>query len=181
MLQKVRRRFLTVVSMLLALAIFAIPLSHVRADGDTYQLVDSWAQFPDGGQWGVMSAVDIDSKGNIYALQRDDKKSNTKSQVLVFDSKGKFLKAWAVGMFPVAHGLRVLADGNVWVTDHGVQQVFKFDPDGNLLMALGQKGISGDNNSQDSFNGVSDIAMGKNGDLFVADGEGKNTRVVKFS
>jgi streptogramin lyase len=178
---EMKRKIFALAAILLAFAIAAVPLSQVRADGTTYQLVDNWAQFPDGGQWGVMSAVDIDSKGNIYALQRDDKKTNTKSQVLVFDSNGKFLKSWAVGMFPVAHGLRVLADGNVWVTDHGVQQVFKFDPDGNLLMTLGQKGVSGDNNSQDSFNGVSDIAMGKNGDLFVADGEGKNTRVVKFS
>jgi DNA-binding beta-propeller fold protein YncE len=48
-------------------------------------------------------------------------------------------------------------------------------------MTLGKKGITGDNTSQDAFNGMADLAVAKSGDIFIADGEGPNTRVVKFS
>src|ERR1700680_4191400 len=46
-------------------------------------------------------------------------------------------------------------------------------------MTLGKKGVMGDNNSRDSFNGMADLAVAKNGDVFIADGEGPNTRVGK--
>ncbi len=45
----------------------------------------------------------------------------------------------------------------------------------------GRKDVAGENDSQDAFNGVSDVAMGQNGDLFASDGEGGNNRIVKFS
>jgi DNA-binding beta-propeller fold protein YncE len=69
----------------------------------------------------------------------------------------------------------------VWVTDRGHQQVFEFDSAGKLLMTLGKKDVTGDNTSQDAFNGTGDVAIAKDGEIFVADGEGPNTRVVKFS
>src|SRR5207244_5698686 len=71
--------------------------------------------------------------------------------------------------------------GNVWITDGGDMQAFKFNSHGKLLMTLGKKGVTGDNNSQDNFNGMADLAVAKNGNIFVADGEGPNTRVAKFS
>jgi hypothetical protein len=48
-------------------------------------------------------------------------------------------------------------------------------------LTLGKPDITGDNNSHDTFNGMADIAIAKNGDVFIADGEGPNTRVAKFS
>ena len=54
-------------------------------------------------------------------------------------------------------------------------------PSGKLLLTLGRKGVTGDNSSHDAFNGLADVAVAKNGDIFVADGEGPNTRVAKFS
>jgi sugar lactone lactonase YvrE len=101
--------------------------------------------------------------------------------IIVFDSRGKYLRAWGQGMFKTTHFLRVDRSGYVWVTDRGDMQAFKFTSGGKLLMTLGKKGVMGDNNSQDSFNGMADLAVAKNGDIFIADGEGPNTRVVKFS
>jgi DNA-binding beta-propeller fold protein YncE len=60
-------------------------------------------------------------------------------------------------------------------------QAFKFNSSGKLLMTLGKKGVTGDNSSQDTFNGMADLAVAKDGDLFIADGEGPNNRVAKFS
>jgi sugar lactone lactonase YvrE len=84
-------------------------------------------------------------------------------------------------MFKTTHFLRTDRDGNVWVTDRGDHQVFKFTPEGKLLMTLGRKGVVGDNESRDAFNGVADLVIARNGDIFIADGESTNTRVVKYS
>jgi hypothetical protein len=100
---------------------------------------------------------------------------------MAFDKNGKFLRAWGQGMFRTTHFLRTDRDGNVWVTDRGDHQVFKFSPDGKLLLTLGQKGVVGENESREAFNGVADLVIAKNGDIFIADGESTNTRVVKYS
>jgi DNA-binding beta-propeller fold protein YncE len=122
-----------------------------------------------------MMAVDIDSKGDIYALQR------TPFQVMVFDAKGKFLRSWNNGALPRVHGLRIDREDNVWITDRLLHQVLKYSRDGQLLMALGTKGVAGDNESTTALNGPADVAIGRNGDIFVADGESTNTRIVKYS
>jgi DNA-binding beta-propeller fold protein YncE len=101
--------------------------------------------------------------------------------IMVFDRRGKFLRSWGQGMFKTTHFLRVDPAGYVWVTDRGDMQAFKFTLDGKLLMTLGKKGVTGDNTSEDTFNGMADLAVAKNGDIFIADGEGPNTRVAKFS
>jgi hypothetical protein len=100
-----------------------------------------------------------------------------------FDASGRVLKTWGEKMFVWPHGIRVDRNGFLWITDgrarDGIgQQVFKFDRDGRLLMTLGTKGVAGD--GPDTFNGVTDVAVAANGDIFVADGH-VNSRIVKFS
>lgn len=141
----------------------------------SYERVASWAQLPPGDAWQEMSGVDIDRAGNIYAFQR------TPSRVMVFSASGQFLHSWGEGLFVGAHALRVDPKGNVWVTDKVLHQVMKFSRDGRLLLSLGTKGVAGDNNSRVSLNGPADIAFAPNGDIFVADGESANARVVRYS
>src|SRR5262249_12220985 len=158
-------------------AVIAAGPATLRAAESTYHLVENWAQLPPGYTWGTMSAVAIDTRGNIYGFQRDD----PTSKVIVFDANGKYLRTWGEGTFPYAHGMRGLRDGYVWTTDRQAQIVLKFDANGTQPFSLGQKGVAGNMESTDAFNGASDVAMAVNGDLFVSDGEGQNTRVVKFS
>jgi hypothetical protein len=71
--------------------------SKVRAADEKYQLIEKWAQLPPGMQWGVMSAVDIDSHGTIYAFKRSEpgqKAGEMSSMVMVIDPHGKFLRSW---------------------------------------------------------------------------------------
>jgi peptidylamidoglycolate lyase len=150
---------------------------RVRAAEGRYQLIENWAQFPPGvTAWGSATGVDLDAHDNVYVLHR-----NESMPIMVFDRHGKFLRAWGQGMFKTTHFLRVDRSGYVWVTDRGDMQAFEFDSDGKLLMTLGKKGVTGDNTSQSTFNGMADLAVAKSGDIFIADGEGPNTRVVKFS
>lgn len=140
-----------------------------------YQKVADWANLPPDTAWQEMSGVDIDSRGNIYALQR------TPSKVMIFNAKGKFLRSWGEGIFTKAHALRIDRQNNVWITDRELHQVLKFTRDGKLLMALGTKGAPGDNESKTALNGPADVAFGPKGEIFVADGESTNTRIVKYA
>jgi DNA-binding beta-propeller fold protein YncE len=149
----------------------------VRAAESHYQVVENWAQFPPGvTKWGSATGVDVDAHDNVYVLHR-----NESMPVMAFDRNGKFLRAWGQGMFKTTHFLRVDRSGSVWVTDRGDMQAFKFNSEGKLLLTLGKKGVKGGNDSQDAFNGMADLAVAKSGDIFIADGEGPNTRVVKIS
>ena len=159
---------------LIAFAGFA----HAQSADSSYQLVENWATFPEGvTAWSAATGVDIDQRnGNIYVFHR-----NESMPIMAFDKNGKFLRAWGQGMFKTTHFLRTDRDGNVWVTDRGDHQVFKFSAEGKLLMTLGRKGVIGENESRDAFNGVADLVIARNGDIFIADGESTNTRVVKYS
>ena len=89
-------------------------------------------------------------------------------------------------MFVFPHGATVDRDGNLWVTDARGEngkghQVFKFSPDGKVLMTLGKAGVSG--SGPDLFDQPTDVVVAPNGDIFVTDSHrnGKNNRVVRFT
>jgi len=167
-----------------------------------YRTVTGWAQLPDGRKWGSTSGVAIGSDGNIWTYERCGGNSCADSNlapILEFDLSGKLLKNFGAGMFILPHGIFADRDGNVWVTDgvggigtnddvgkHGKgHQIFKFSPDGRVLMTLGKAGVPG--NTRDTFNRPSAVVVASNGDIFVADGHGSppnsqvNARIVKFS
>ena len=129
---------------------------------------------PDGWKFGRVSAVSVDSAGNVYVFQRGPKAD----PIVVFDPNGKYLHSWGKGMFAGPHGLRIDRNGHVWVTDTVFHQVMEFTTEGKLLLTLGTKGQAGA--THDTFNRPTDIAFLPNGDFFVTDGYG-NSRVVKFS
>ena len=166
--------FTAVAAAAVAIATAEVP---AKAAESHYQLVENWVQFPSSvTKWGSATGVDVDAQDNLYVLHR-----NEAMPIMAFDSHGKFLRGWGQGMFKTTHFLRVDRSGNVWVTDRGHMQAFKFDQSGKLLLTLGKKDVTGDNTSHDTFNGMADLAVAKNGDILIADGEGPNTRVAKFT
>ncbi len=161
-----------------------------RAQDNPYRSVDGWAQLPQGREWGSTSAVHPARDGTIWVAERCGQNSCVGREdvppILLFDSSGKLLKSFGEGMLVWPHGIDVDREGNVWVTDAQGEsgkghQVFKFSPDGEVLMILGTAGVSGE--GPEIFNGPSDVLVAPNGDIFVADGHGAggNNRVVKFS
>ena len=88
--------------------------------------------------------------------------------ILKYDANGKLLKAaGAQGMFIFPHGATVDRDGNLWVTDARGEngkghQVFKFSPDGKVLMTLGKAGVSG--SGADLFDQPTDVVVAPDGD-----------------
>ena len=119
-------------------------------------------------------SVAADGKGSILVLRR------SQPPVLVFNRAGELQKAWGTDLFTDTHNIDVDRDGFVWIGDRNGQMVYKFTMDGEQLLALGTKGVRGDNSSRVAFNRPSDVAIAANGDIFVADGY-DNNRVVHFS
>jgi sugar lactone lactonase YvrE len=176
----------------------------INTPPDPYRPVENWAQL--GRVWGATSAVDVDRSGHVWVADRCGANSCAGSDlapVLEFDASGKLLKSFGAGLFVQPHGIAIDAAGNVWVTDdQGAagkgHQVFKFSPEGKVLLTLGKAGVAGD--GPDAFNQPTDVAIAPDGDIFVADGhvqvqtrpngelfvaEGPgpnpNARIVKFS
>ena len=153
------------------------PYARQTAPPNTYRAVESWAKLGTGVLWGQVSGVEFDSRGNLWVIHRTD------PPIMAFDPSGNFLKSFGDGLFVQAHSLHFDRDGNLWATDGQAKdgkgnQVFKFSPDGRVLMTLGRAGVTGE--GPDTFNGVCDIVTAPNGDIFIADGHA-NARVVKFS
>jgi DNA-binding beta-propeller fold protein YncE len=164
-------------------------MAPTNAAPNPYQSIEDWAKMPPGRSWGSAAGVSIDPDGkSVWVAERCGANScfgSNLDPILKFDANGKLVKAFGAGMFVFPHGLYVDRQGNVWVTDgqgRGAQghQVFKFSPNGQVLMQLGQAGVAG--NSRYNFNMPSAVLVAPNGDIFVADGHGgtSNNRIVKF-
>jgi DNA-binding beta-propeller fold protein YncE len=162
-----------------------------------YETVVGWAKLPEGRTWGSTSAVEIDKDGvSIWVAERCQQNSCTGSNlpaILKFDANGNLVKSFGAGILNFPHGIHVDRDGNVWVTDGqdnrprgrrgepppatpdgfvvNGHQIFKFSPDGQLLMTLGNKGGGRDSlNPSVFFWQPNDVLVAPDGSIFVAEG-----------
>jgi sugar lactone lactonase YvrE len=167
----------------------AQPAAPVNSLPNPYRSIENWAHMPEGRTWGSSAGVWVDQAGTgVWVAERCGANSCATSNlppILHFDASGRLLRAFGEGMFVFPHGMFVDRDGNVWATDaQGKEgkghQVFKFSPEGKVLLALGKKGTPGI--GPDEFNQPSAVLVAPNGDIFVGDGHGgeSNARIVKF-
>src|ERR1035437_2515651 len=143
-----------------------------------YRTIANWAQLPDGRKWGSTAGVEVAPNGHIWAYDRCGANScadSTLDPIVEFDASGKALRKFGAGLFVQPHGMFVDPAGNVWVTDDLATkdgkkglQVFKFSPDGKILMTLGKAGTAGE--GPDTFGAPTDVLVARNGDIFVTDG-----------
>jgi DNA-binding beta-propeller fold protein YncE len=160
----------------LIFAVFALSASGLAQTSNHKYEVTLFGELPPGQTvWNLPRSVAADGKGTIYLLRASD------PPVLVFNRDGKLLKTWGTGLFKEAHSIDIDRDGNLWISDRADNQIFEFTPDGKQLMVIGKKGVAGKGDSADLFNGSADIVIAPNGDIFVADGQGGNNRIVKYS
>ena len=180
-------------SIVLATAALVASLSAAAAEAqpahavERYEVVHGWPELPPGEILGQATGVDVDSNGNVWVFHRAGRMWQEPfpadpiqgTTVWVFESRtGRLLRSWGAGLFIMPHGLTIDRDDNVWLTDVGLQQVFKFSPDGRLLMVLGESRVAG--NDDTHFDKPTDVAVAKDGTFFVSDGYG-NSRVLHFS
>jgi DNA-binding beta-propeller fold protein YncE len=127
----------------------------------------------DGWAMGMVSWIAADRKGLIYLLQRGDKAD----PVLVVDGAGKVVRSWGKGMYTTPHAIRIDPQGNVWTTDAASSMVYKFSPEGKVLLQIE---IGGQPSPCGNFCSTTDIAFAPDGHLFIADGY-RNARILEYS
>ena len=156
-----------------------------------YRIVEDIVKMPSGRTMGSTNAINVDFKGNIWVFERCGANScaqSTLDPILMFDPSGNFVRGFGAGMFVFPHGIIFDRDGNLWIVDAGVvdnvkgSQIFKFSPEGKVLLALGKPGVRG--TAPGLFNEPSDLAIAPNGDLWIADGHinrQSNRRIVHMT
>jgi len=113
--------------------------------------------------------------------------------VIVYERDGRFVTSWGENIFtPTVHGLEIGPDDSVYIVDCGDHTVRKFDRNGKQLMVIGTPGVPSDSGFDSKkgltsitraappFNQPANVAIAKNGDLYVADGYA-NARIHRFS
>jgi sugar lactone lactonase YvrE len=155
-----------------------------------YKPFVTFGQLPEGRKWGATAGVSVGLDGNIWTYERCGGNSCAGSDVdpvFELDQKtGALLRHFGKGLFVMPHGLYVDKDGNVWVTDGAAKdgrgnQVYKFSPDGKLVMTLGKAG--GDGPGLEGFDAPNAVLVAPNGDIFVGEGHAPtlgNSRIMKF-
>jgi peptidylamidoglycolate lyase len=152
-----------------------------------YEVVRDWPALPGNHPLGQCVGVGVDSHDNVFVFHRSGREWTTpfpKDPVLVptvtvFEGRtGRILASWGANQFIMPHGLTLDHDDNVWLTDVGLHQIFKFTHDGRRILTLGEAGKPGADKAH--FNQPTDVAVLTNGAFYVSDGY-KNTRVVKFT
>lgn len=154
-----------------------------------YELVKQWLDLPQNLKLGNPTGIGVDTNQNIVVFHRaergwdlfgslPEKPIQGKTILIINKDNGKLINSWGDNLFIMPHGLKVDADNNIWVTDVGLHQVFKFNYDGKLLLKLGEAGVAGSDSIH--FNKPTDIAITKDGSFYVSDGYG-NSRIIKFS
>jgi sugar lactone lactonase YvrE len=177
--------------------------SEIRPVNDPpnpYRTIEGWAKLPEGRTWGSTSAVEIDRDGvSIWVAERCQANSCLNSDldpIMKFDSTGKMVKSFGAGLLIFPHGIHVDAEGNVWVTDGQDNRprgeapapaklvghnVYKFSPDGRLLLTLG---TPGGEREPGHFWQPNDVLTLPNGDILVAEGHSSaataNARLLRF-
>jgi sugar lactone lactonase YvrE len=166
----------------------------INSAPNPYRTISGWFKVPEGRVFGSTGGVAVDQHNHIWVAERCGVKGfvaapcagSSLDPIFEFDQAGNLLHNFGGGMMIMPHGISIDADGNVWVTDNQGKngkghQVFKFSPEGKLLMTLGTPGVAGVGpNLLDQPNAV---AFAPNGDVFISEGHGGEggNRIVKFT
>ena len=144
----------------------------------------------EGRKIGVASGIKMDPDGtHMWILDRCGANGCAESDldpIIQVDMDGKFVKSFGKGIMNFPHGFFIDREGNIWVTDGAParairaarpasrrasgHQVYKFSPDGKVLMRLGEAGVPGADETH--FNGPTGVVVAQNGDIWITDGHG---------
>lgn len=169
------------------LAMLVVGSFPILAVEPRHEVVKDWPKLPTGFKLGLCAGVGVDSQNRVFVFHRNGRSWSTpfptepiaEPTVSVIDgATGELLRSWGENLFIMPHGLSVDHENNLWLTDVALHQIFKFTPQGKLLLTLGERGRPG--NDHRHFNLPTDVAVLRDGSFFVSDGY-KNTRVIKFT
>ena len=118
----------------------------------------------------------IDKRGRIFLLT-----NHTKNNILIYDQSGTLLDYWGTS-YPGAHGLTLSEEGGesfLYITDTIRHEVIKTTLDGKEVMVLPAPMASEHYRSPDDYV-PTETAIAPNGDIYVADGYGKQ-HIIRYN
>ena len=180
---KTRRSFLTKAATLLAAtplmphAAFAIHnknlfVGEVVGHGDFKYRVDKHWGVQDPGNIPVKHCHEMvqDSQGQLILVT-----THTRNNFIVYDKTGRVHRTFGHD-YPGIHGLTLYGEGSdecIFITDTDRHQVFMLSMQGKKLMTIDYPKDAGIYQSKEQFR-PTEVAIGPNGDIYVADGHGLN-------
>jgi tripartite motif-containing protein 71 len=148
---------------------------NIKKFNNQGKLVTQWGTYGTGeGQFNLTSGLALDAQGNVYINDFFN------GRVQKFDSNGKFLLQWPTEAPVGPASIAVDAQGNVYVDNFfpHKHQITKFDPTGKIITAWASTGAGDGQIGIDGNAGPEDLALDKDGNLYVADRV--NHRIQKF-
>ncbi len=136
-----------------------------------YRIDTDWSQ-ADVGRYPVNDCHEMvqDQKGRILLLTNE-----TRNNVLIYDKSGKLLDAWGTE-YPGAHGCTLFNENGtdvLFICDNTRHQVIKTTLDGKVLLTLDYPKETGMYTKAEEYV-PTETAIAPNGDIYVADGYGKD-------
>jgi DNA-binding beta-propeller fold protein YncE len=157
----------------------------VSALAAAYRFVPGWPQLPEGWELHDVPGVAVDAGDRVFLFARHPR------PVIALDAAGGFHGFWGEGRFNRPHAATAAPDGALYLDDDAGHAVYRYNPEGRLLLTLGTPGRPSDTGAVKNdyrtvkrgagpFNYPTDLAVAPSGDLFVSDGYG-NARVHRFT
>jgi len=179
---------------MLMIVVFA-PALHAQVNVPQYEVDRFWPKpLPDSWILGGLADVCVDAQDHVFILNRQNvlpEELNSGSlapSIIEFDVAGNVVNSWGDPelLDPRLHGCHFDADNNVWIASAPSGMVQKYSHDGNLLFQIGTKGVLDSSDGTVSGTGLNSDAARfftpasvyvdpENGDVYVADGEGRGT------
>ena len=136
-----------------------------------YRLNNQWGKL-DFTRYPVKDCHEMvqDRQGRILLLTNE-----TRNNVIIYDKKGKLLTTWGT-QYPGAHGLTLFDENGqqvLFICDNNLHQVFKTTLDGRVLLTLDYPRETGEYSKPEEYI-PTETAIAANGDIYVADGYGKD-------
>lgn len=155
-----------------------------------YEAIHDWGTLPASIRWGNTHGVVEDSQHNIYVHHTVHATSESADSMVVFDSKGRFVRSWGKEFRGVAHGLHIRKEGRdefLYLTVNAANPkqtpqpemqavVIKATPKGEIVWKIqGPPDIEVYRPAADGtpkrYN-PTNVAIAPNGDIYVGDGYG---------
>src|SRR6266487_3948341 len=180
--------------------LLALPLFAQQSVPEiSFDSVPDFFKLPSGMNFGEVSGVAVDSKGNIYVFTRSNTATGpaygpAAAQLLEFGPKGEFIREIGKGLYAwsEAHTVRIDKNDNIWAIDKGSDMVVKFNQAGRVMMVFGRRKESDDEDTKPwehvnpplpAVNGLfrqpTDVAWDSEGNIYITDGY-INSRVAKY-
>ena len=136
-----------------------------------YRLNNQWSQL-DFTRYPVKDCHEMvqDRQGRILLLTNE-----TRNNVIIYDKKGSLITTWG-NEYPGAHGLTLFNENGqevLFICDNNRHQVIKTTIDGRVLMTLDYPKETGEYTKPEEYI-PTETAIAANGDIYVADGYGKD-------